>query len=51
MLGDMDFFSDPGSSLANAVVKTNDQLHQSVRRLCHRRIPVSLPGFAEQLAG
>ena len=33
MLGDMDFFSDPAAALANAVVKTNDQLHRAVRIL------------------
>jgi hypothetical protein len=30
MLGDMDFFSDPAAALANAVVKTNDQMHAAV---------------------
>ena len=41
MLGDMDFFSDPASALANAVVKTNDQLHRAVQiwHPVHCRMP------------
>lgn len=31
MLGDMNFFDDPASALSNAVVKTNEQIHSSVR--------------------
>ena len=39
MLGDMDFFSDPASALANAVVKTNDQLHRAVRMTARCSLP------------
>lgn len=39
MLGDMDFFSDPAAALANAVVKTNDQLHRAVRSPAPRSLP------------
>lgn len=42
MLGDMDFYSDPGSALANAVIKTNDQLHKAVRA-CLRPITEKCP--------